>query len=406
MKRGFLSDYFVGVAIKRLSAVEASTRGTRSNQHEFNGVQQLKMLFGESEPQKLRARFIWFGEANEGVSSDGFLTWYDARRDHPSRTEYRLYFPTTDISRLMREGDAILFAKRTDDTVLVIVTPPDGTIYNQLVWLFGLPDQPLLNFEVRNFDAAQQTEVDFAARYILDELGIEMEEPEADWLDELLTKFGGVFPGTSDFSAFARATVPDVSAVDAPDDALLFWMEREEMLFRRLERHIVSERIEKGFLVEAGADVDGFLSFSLSVQNRRKSRVGLALENHLEAIFRANSIHFDRGALTENRSRPDFLFPGAGSYHDPAFPSDRLTMLGAKSTCKDRWRQVLSEAARIKSKHLLTLEPGISPAQTDEMKAASLQLVLPRRLHRTFRPEQTDWLMDIRSFLQLITERQ
>jgi hypothetical protein len=60
------------------------------------------------------------------------------------------------------------------------------------------------------------------------------------------------------------------------------------------------------------------------------------------------SIRYARGAETENRNKPDFLFPGQAEYRDPAFPADRLTMLGAKSTVQDRWRQVLSEAARSK----------------------------------------------------------
>ena len=63
-------------------------------------------------------------------------------------------------------------------------------------------------------------------------------------------------------------------------------------------------------------------------------------------------------------------------------------MLGAKSTLKDRWRQVLSEAERIDNKHLLTLEPGISENQTSEMQVKQLQLVLPRKLHESFRPAQ------------------
>ncbi|WP_210211312.1 type II restriction endonuclease [Mesorhizobium sp. M2A.F.Ca.ET.043.05.1.1] len=117
--------------------------------------------------------------------------------------------------------------------------------------------------------------------------------------------------------------------------------------------------------------MDGFLAFSLSVQNRRKSRAGQSLEHHLEALFQARSIRFSRGAETENRNRPDFLFPGHAEYTDSGFSPDLLTMLESKSTLKDRWRQVLPEAARIPSKHLLTLEPAISENQTDQMKAAS-----------------------------------
>ncbi|MFC6252851.1 type II restriction endonuclease [Pseudophaeobacter arcticus] len=52
-----------------------------------------------------------------------------------------------------------------------------------------------------------------------------------------------------------------------------------------------------------------------------------------------------------------------------------------KSTCKDRWRQVLAEAEKVSRKHLLTLEPGISEPQTDQMEASSLQLVVPAPVH-------------------------
>src|SRR5262249_19070271 len=136
------------------------------------------------------------------------------------------------------------------------------------------------------------------------------------------------------------------------DAALMAWMEREEILFRTMERHRIADRLAKGF----HDDVDGFISFSLAVQNRRKSRVGYALENHLEHLFTSQGVLFVRTPVTENKAKPDFLFPGAAHYHDSRFDPVNLTMLGVKSSCKDRWRQVLSEADRITDKHLLTLE--------------------------------------------------
>jgi EcoRII C terminal len=142
------------------------------------------------------------------------------------------------------------------------------------------------------------------------------------------------------------------------------------------------------------------------VQNRRKSRAGHALENHLEAVLLVNGIRYARGAETENRNKPDFLFPSVADYRDPLFPPARLSMLGVKSTLKDRWRQVLSEAVRIDTKHLLTLEPGISENQTDEMRAKKLQLVLPRQLHSTFRLSQQAWLMNLSDFLAILKQRQ
>jgi hypothetical protein len=160
------------------------------------------------------------------------------------------------------------------------------------------------------------------------------------------------------------------------------------------------------FLCRTGGNVDVSCHSFYPCKNRRKSRVGLALENHLELLFIECGIQYKRTAVTENKAKPDFIFPSAKAYHDPAFNPLRLTMLGVKSTCKDRWRQVLAEADRIEHKHLLTLETSISRHQTDEMRAKNLQLILPRGLHGTYTPEQQAWLMDIASFTELVRGRQ
>lgn len=403
IRRGALSDYFEGVAVKRLSAVETSPE--ISNQHEFNGSGALRRLFGDADRKNIATRFVWLGGEQEGVTEDGVISWYDARRRHPTRTEYRLYYPGNAITGMMSAGDTFFVALRNDDTAMVIVTPADSTIQNQLMWLFGLEAQPGFEFITREITRDEAAEVDFAARYILDEIGIETEEPEAIRLDSLIEQFGVIFPTTRVLSELARKSLPEADARAAPDEVLLAWMEREEQLFRRLERRVVDVRLRSGFMAGEGADVDGFLSFSLSVQNRRKSRAGQALENHLEAMFSAHGLRFARGAETENRNKPDFLFPGQAEYRDPSFPAERLTMLGAKSTLKDRWRQVLSEAARIDRKHLLTLEPGISENQTDEMRTKQLQLVIPARLHQTFNERQRPHLIGLADFIGLVNTR-
>ncbi|MCA0028758.1 MULTISPECIES: type II restriction endonuclease [unclassified Mesorhizobium] len=405
IRRGLLSDYFEGVAVKRLSMVETTPDG--SNQHEFNSSRTLRALMGDADRKKIPTRFIWLGDEQEGIAADGMLSWYDARRKHATRTEYHLYYYTNDVTDLMKEGDTLFVALLRDGSAMTIVTPADSTVQNQLLWLFGLEDQPELQFTGREITEDQAATVDFAARYILDELGIDFEEPEAGELDMLIEKFGMKFPGTREFSQLARTSLAGVSALDNPDAVLMAWLEREELLFRRLERHIVAERLRNGFVGDDEvADVDGFLAFSLSVQNRRKSRAGQSLEHHLEALFQARSIRFSRGAETENRNRPDFLFPGHAEYSDLGFSPDLLTMLASKSTLKDRWRQVLPEAARIPSKHLLTLEPAISENQTDQMKAERLQLVLPGKLHETYRDSQRSWLMTLMDFVQLVSSRQ
>lgn len=81
-------------------------------------------------------------------------------------------------------------------------------------------------------------------------------------------------------------------------------------------------------------------------------------------------------------------------------------MLGAESTCKDRWRQVLAEAEKISRKHLLTLEPGISEPQTNQMEAASLQLVVPQPVQGSYTDAQQGWLWSVADFIDEIRAKQ
>ncbi|HWR34379.1 MAG TPA: type II restriction endonuclease [Clostridia bacterium] len=402
MKQGYLSEFFSGVAIKSLSAVEADT--ARSNQHEFNGVADLIRLFGRAETKQIyKTRFIYLNDGDdEPVVDDATLTWYDAREKHPTRSEHRLYFPTTRVSLCAAEGDLLVIGRRQDDSVLVIIAQGGSTIANQVQWLFSVTPAQHHGFSVREELETEQDRVQFASTFILEQIGIVVETTEENYLDTMLQKFGRAFPITRDFSAYARSTLKDINAVEDPDGALMAWMEREEILFRTLEKHLLADRLSKGFV----NDVDGFLEFSLSVQNRRKSRVGRALENHLEVVFSVNGIRYDRSAVTEGKSRPDFLFPGAAQYHDDSFSSVHLTMLGVKTTCKDRWRQVLSEARRIDRKHLLTLEAAISHFQTDEMIANNLQIVVPRILHATYSPQQAAVILDVAAFTRIVKDRQ
>jgi len=404
MKRGQLSDYFEGVGVKRLSAVDAEPK--TSNQHEVGTTVKMREDFlGETHQQKFPAVYIWLGGDQEGFTEESWATHYDARIKKEDRApEWRLYYPSNPVTEAMKVGDTLFLAKDQGGVLWFIVAPEGSTSEQQLFWLFGLRPEGK-SFVSREF-SDEEPELDFAARFILDEIGIEFEEPEADKLDSIVEKYGTTFPKTAEFSDLARLTLPEVRAEHDPDAALIAWLDHEEALFRRLERKVVSSRIEAGFMNEDGTDVDGFISFSLSVQNRRKSRMGHSLENHLAAVLRAHDIRHARGAVTEHNHKPDFLFPDRETYQAaPAEGDPRLTMLGAKSTCKDRWRQVLAEAEKISRKHLLTLEPGISEPQTDQMEASRLQLVVPSSIQASYTEAQRGWLWSVGDFISEVQKR-
>ena len=390
-----LSQYFTGTACKYLSVVDATRR---SNQHEI-GSNKFTEILGNpgAEKNRFTTTFLLFTEEADLPEVTGdIVTYYDTRLNQPGRSpEYRLYYRDNVVTEQMREGDFCLVARRSTGELLIGIAPAGSDHERRLRFLFdidGVDDQWAVG------EVAKTGELDLASRSILDAIGIEITDAAEDLLDRLIAEFGMTFPTTKVFSAFARETVGhDIDAHAAPDFALEEWMKHEERLFRSLERVIVEKRLKKGFDA-----VESFISYSLSVQNRRKSRVGHALENHLEAVFQANSIRFERGAKTEGNSKPDFLFPGSVAYHDQNISSPPLQMLAAKSTCKDRWRQILAEAARIPRKHLFTLETAISEAQTDEMIQHSVQLVVPTSVAKTFTQKQQAGLMSLNELVQIL----
>lgn len=105
-------------AVKTLSDVEVNS--WTSNQHEFNGVAQLKKLFG-TEKQYFAANFVYM--SNDGIEGmeAGSLTWYDARENHPYRTEYRLYYDSTLPLKKARAGDTLLITPSSSGRVDVFI---------------------------------------------------------------------------------------------------------------------------------------------------------------------------------------------------------------------------------------------------------------------------------------------
>lgn len=188
------------------------------------------------------------------------------------------------------------------------------------------------------------------------------------------------FPDTIAIVERAIQNLPSLRLRPA-DERLLRRRDCEYELYRSIEQLLVLPRVREGF-----ATVDLFVGFSLSVTNRRKSRSGASLELQTRTIFDEDGLTYAHDERSEGRKRPDFIFPSTDAYQNPLYPDEKLRMLAVKTTCKDRWRQILNEADRIESKHLLTLQQGVSENQFAEMRAAKVRLVVPEKLH-TFYPK-------------------
>ena len=395
-----VSDVFAAAAGKLLSSVEVNP--ATSNQHEFNGVAELSRVLGEPvERDRLIAVFVYLDDDLEPLVIESSLTWYDARRKAReergvNRSELRLYYPANEVMGTAEAGDLLVIAREHDTEggrVLVAICEGGSSVALQMSLIFGL-SQDASTFEVYG-DLDRQ--LDFTTAVLLDALGYETSAVETALLGPLLTAFGESFPTTKVFSEFSRRSADFADPMNAPDEALLAWMTREEALFRTLERHLVARE-----LMAASGNVERVLEIAQQAFQRRKARAGQALENHLEHLFALHGVANTRGGRTEGAKKPDFIFPSVDAYRDPARSADRLCVLGVKTTCKDRWRQVLNEADRVPLKHLLTLEAPISSTQINEMTAAGLTLVVPSSLHTRFSVDDRHRLMTVRSFVDMV----
>src|SRR3546814_7188299 len=114
MKRGYLSEYFEGVALKRLSAVEADE--TRSNQHEYNATRAMLDFMGRpSDAIRIPTRFIYLDDENDPLVEDAFLTLYDTRANQPHRSA-RSEEHTSELQSLMRISYAVFCLKKKKQT--------------------------------------------------------------------------------------------------------------------------------------------------------------------------------------------------------------------------------------------------------------------------------------------------
>ncbi len=241
---------------------------------------------------------------------------------------------------------------------------------------------------------------------LIDRSGILPETQEQIAIQEFISTLTVDFPLSDVMSAAARDIQNRVyNHLEYirinPDRKIIEWTNTEYALFRAIEHARYGEQISHGF-----STVDEFITMANMVLNRRKSRAGKSLEHHLSAVFDGNDIVYTAQAVTEGNKKPDFLFPSQTAYHDATFPTDKLISLAAKTTCKDRWRQVINEADRLRGmpKYLCTLQQGISPAQMDEMLAENVILVVPRPYISYYPADRQNRIWTLSKFVAYVRE--
>ena len=283
-------------------------------------------------------------------------------------------------------GDLLIIAKHEDDYYEGFVLSTEDDIETFLSY-FNLSTE-LAN---QMIDVSKQKGEDEIIQAAIDATIIELND----------------FPITAEMGKMAQViynnlhNIKEKDICKAPDNILLKWYNTELSLFRSLE-----EKVYRSIYTKPFADCQSLIDFSNKILNRRKSRAGKSLEHHLSAIFTIENVLFEEQVVTENNKKPDFLFPNSICYHNYEFPTENLTVLGAKTTCKDRWRQVINEADRVDEKFLFTLQQGISKNQLQEMTDERVKLVVPKSHIESYPEEYRENLNTLESFINYVKEKQ
>lgn len=322
--------------------------------------------------------------AIEAVWQDGRVTrsaikWYGTG----TRSEYRMTRFGRDFPYLSHDcvGNLLVLVPESPNRFLMYVLDLEDD-FDEIESALGV--EPIGGWAVYEFDASTRPET------------------EDSCLDRLFREFEAAvtaFPTTERLAAEVRrsleACVRDFLATPM-DEQLLRCVEAEYVLFQLIERKLCSSEVIRLF-----RSIDDFLKTANSIMQRRKARAGRSLEHHFEALLRNAGIPHQMRAVVEGTA-PDVLIPGATQYLDRAWPERKLFAVGVKRTCKDRWRQVLREAPRIRRKHILTIQPGISGTQMAEMRSAHVELVVPKGMHNDYPTSRRAELLTVEQFVDKV----
>ncbi|MBR2770992.1 MAG: restriction endonuclease [Bacteroidales bacterium] len=327
------------------------------------------------------------------------ISWNDAKITESRFVYYGV--GTRNESRITQFGRGFEFLRSEYTGALVVFTQIARDSYRAFV--FNSED------EINEFLGALGLSPADANKLIrLDGRSPEVQEEQA--FADFIRSLTEDFPSSDVMSAAARKIEDSIYDHEEyiqtrPDDKLISWSEIEYRLFRAIENDRYAPFVNTGF-----SSVDDFIEKANMVLNRRKSRAGKSLEHHLGAIFSGNGIEFEGQVVTEGNKKPDFIFPSSAAYHDTAYPIENLVFLAAKTTCKDRWRQILNEADRFRgrTKYLCTLQQGMTQKQMNEMAAEEVVLVVPKPYVKTY-PVHTSMriitLADFITFVKRIQSR-
>ena len=376
MEKASLKQYFSGVVAKRLSEVEVVP--SKSNQREFNATSAMKAMLG-TERKTYATHFVYLSDVMDPVTEEAFLTWYDARENNPTRSEYRLFYKKTLISEQARVGDCLFLCRRYDETLLAVVTEKDSMMENRLNWLFGI--RPANLFEAGNLEANDR-EYQMIVDCLLQMIGVEVRQDSEELEKNLRILYEKKSPRLADLCDIAcrRSGIP---ADGDADEAVMVWM------------YCLNELVcaIKNYMLEMP---DSALYKKLSGNWQDE-----ALRFFFRMILRARNIRFDE---YKNTGIQYLIMPGFKEFSTGQYPNGRLTEV--KFACMLESVSYGVYTVDMPYVHLITMDPGITEEQRVIQKSKKVQFVIPRPVQTMYNNLNTFWFLSVEELLLLLKEKQ
>lgn len=371
------------LAAKLLAEVEVSA--SASNQHELNAGTLRKALGFQETPVvgELELNFLT-ADGETPVGETARYTLYNARAGQPRAPEYRLYYSSDLLQDSALPGD-ILFIARADesDALKALVVRPGTSLGQSMLAVLNNAHLPLyrrfrsLATLVSGADLEHLLHASSDTARVPD-AGVIVEACDPEVVAAVLQT--GALPLTDAMADLAHRVGRKLGAASLDPDTELCWhLEIETALFSYLENRLGQAALDA---LAAGGRIafEDATALIMSQLQSRRSRRGLSLQHHFRKLLEGRNIPFTAQCKTERGETPDFVFPGCAQYADPLFPAERLRMVAAKSTIKERWGQILKEADRIPSKFVLTLDGKMTDSVIARMTENQLVVHLPRQL--------------------------
>ncbi len=377
--------------VKRLSGNDTQATGGHQAGPYIARAEAFQLFPELNTPSRRNPRvdFTAYAESH-GYAASPNIIWYNNRLFGGTRNETR-------ITRLGGQESPLLDEDNTGAIVLFFFTGGVGSRHcsywicrdeaeEDRVESFAGPVEPGEQL-FWNTDVEGTTSAEFVRSG--GNCWLDRQDMPSQWLKEFPT------PQEVFDTALARQPYSNLSL----DARVMRRRDCEYAVFRSVELAFEFSTIRKGF-----SSIDSFIARAQTILQRRKARSGRSLELHMNRILTEEQIPYVFQPVTEAGKRPDFVFPSQQAYNSPEFPASHLRMLAAKTTVRERWRQVITEADRIQIKHLFTLQEGVSVNQFAQMRDSDVRLVVPKSLHSKYPVGVRPHLMTLKDFVEELRE--